>query len=422
MSFSEMAAMLRALRESERSFRGLGAFPKRSAVAGRSRVRSHFRLLSSATCLEEPPGAGTALAVGPLVSVIIPTFNRAYCLGETLQSVLSQTWSDFEVLVIDDGSTDETRELVESYVVADPRVRYLSQTNQGVSSARNFGLENAQGEYVAMLDSDDLWLPWKLEAQVGVLESLPELCLVWSEMSAIDPSGEVTYPRYLRRMYCGYEYWETERLFPTVYPLQEIVRNTPAEVGNAAVQIGYIFSEMLGGNLVHTSTVMIRREFIKQAGGYNPLLKGVGEDYDFHLRLCRLGPVALMDVPTTLYRRGLGDHLACDKHKISASINYLRTILPVLEKHFDQVTLSRQEVKRILRDGFNWAGEMALDTGMRPLGRLLLWESLEISFRQPRTLFLWIMSHFPVFIERMVRGGYRRVKGVLKRDGKGKTK
>ena len=173
---------------------------------------------------------------------------------------------------------------------------------------------------------------------------------------------------------------------------------------------------------MHTSTVMIRREFIKQAGWYNPMLIGVGEDYDFHLRLCRLGPVALMDVPTTLYRRGLEDHLACDKHKISASINYLRTILPVLEKHFDQVTLSRHEMKRILRDGFNWAGEMALDTGMRPLGRLLLWESLEISFRQPRTLFLWIMSHFPVFIERMVRGGYRRVKGVLKRDGKGKTK
>src|SRR5689334_6850738 len=108
----------------------------------------------------------------PLVSVVIPAFNRAFILPEALDSVLAQTWKDFEVLVVDDGSTDNTEEVLEPYV-ARHGVRFLRQANQGPAAARNRGIEAARGKYVAFLDSDDLWLPIKLAVQIPRMEAQP---------------------------------------------------------------------------------------------------------------------------------------------------------------------------------------------------------------------------------------------------------
>ena len=103
----------------------------------------------------------------PKVSVIIPTYNAMTYLPETVESVLRQTYSNFELLIIDDGSSDQTVQWVSQLV--DSRVRLISQENQGASVARNTGIAHAQGEYVAFLDADDLWEPTKLEQQVRCL-------------------------------------------------------------------------------------------------------------------------------------------------------------------------------------------------------------------------------------------------------------
>ncbi len=92
----------------------------------------------------------------PLISVIIPTYNRANFLGEAIESVLSQTYKNLEVIIIDDGSTDDTRQLIEKYT--DKRIIYLYQEHGGTSAARNKGIQEAKGEYIAFLDSDDIWL------------------------------------------------------------------------------------------------------------------------------------------------------------------------------------------------------------------------------------------------------------------------
>ena len=105
-----------------------------------------------------------------LVSVIIPTYNRAMRCKTAVESVLSQTHENVEVIVIDDGSRDNTREVI---CGMDGRVRYIYQSNAGVSAARNRGLEEATGDYIAFLDSDDSWLPWKLEAQLSTLRAFP---------------------------------------------------------------------------------------------------------------------------------------------------------------------------------------------------------------------------------------------------------
>jgi len=130
------------------------------------------------------------------VSVVIPAFNRAWIIGEALQSVFAQTFQDFEVLVIDDGSTDNTADVVKSF--ADPRLRYVKKyPNAGVGAAWNSGIRAARGEFVSFLDSDDLWKPDKLEREVCFLDTHPEVQAVFSDLEKTD-RGEFT-PSFMRR-------------------------------------------------------------------------------------------------------------------------------------------------------------------------------------------------------------------------------
>ena len=112
------------------------------------------------------------------VSVIIPTYNRAQVVGEAIDSVLSQTYNDLELIVVDDGSQDETRSVVSSY---NSQVTYLHQEHQGVSAARNRGIELARGKYLSFLDSDDLWLKEKLYLQMEGMKSDPETLISYTE-------------------------------------------------------------------------------------------------------------------------------------------------------------------------------------------------------------------------------------------------
>ena len=107
-----------------------------------------------------------------LVSVVIPTYNRGDCIERTIDSALGQTHQNVEILVVDDGSTDDTRQRIERRYGLDARVRYLHQQNQGVSAARNTGLQNVRGDFVALLDSDDVWMPWNEPKRESGVHSL----------------------------------------------------------------------------------------------------------------------------------------------------------------------------------------------------------------------------------------------------------
>jgi len=123
----------------------------------------------------------------PRVSVIMPAYNRAAYLREAIDSVLAQTWTDFELIVVDDGSTDETPAVVAG--VADPRVRDLRRDRRGVSAAVNCGLRAARGEYVSRLDSDDVWLPEMLQTLVEVLDCRPQVGVAYARGQAMDAGG-----------------------------------------------------------------------------------------------------------------------------------------------------------------------------------------------------------------------------------------
>lgn len=123
-----------------------------------------------------------------LISVIIPTYNNAQFIRDAIDSVLSQTYKNYEILVIDDGSTDNTKEIIEKY--NGKRIKYIYQENKGLAAARNTGIKASTGELVAFLDSDDMWLPEKLERQISIINGFPNVGLVGCGYYGIDESGK----------------------------------------------------------------------------------------------------------------------------------------------------------------------------------------------------------------------------------------
>jgi glycosyltransferase involved in cell wall biosynthesis len=198
-----------------------------------------------------------------LVSIIIPAYNQAQYLGKAIQSALGQTYSHLEVLVVDDGSTDDTPGVAQSF--NDPRLRYIHQQNRGLSGARNTGIEHSLGEYLTYLDADDLFLPDKLATLVSALQEQPHLGFVAGQAIPID---------------------EHDR------------------------QVGAVFAspvpgkpeEWLLGNPLHVGSVLVRREWQERVGRFDETLRSY-EDWDMWLRLaldgCRMGWVAQ---PVAYYR------------------------------------------------------------------------------------------------------------------------
>jgi glycosyltransferase involved in cell wall biosynthesis len=218
----------------------------------------------------------------PFVSVIIPTFNRGWILKEAIDSVLAQEFEDFELIVVDDGSTDNTQDILDSYQVDILAVR---QENRGVSAARNAGLGLASGNLISFLDSDDLWLPKKLSEQVAFFTSNPDVLICQTE-----------------------ETW-----------IRRGVRVNPKK-GHKKLS-GMIFEPSLALCLVSPSAVMLRRSLFDQVGLFDENLPAC-EDYDLWLRISCKYPVHLIDKPLIIKRGGHEDQLSgapgLDKYRIHA--------------------------------------------------------------------------------------------------------
>jgi glycosyltransferase involved in cell wall biosynthesis len=186
----------------------------------------------------------------PQVSVIIPTYNRALFVGEAIQSVLGQTFSDFELIIVDDGSTDDTETVVAQF--NDLRIRYIRHDNMGISGARNTGIRNARGQYIAFLDSDDLWLPQLLEVEVPILDQNPDVGVICAKAQGIDSAGSLTF--------------ESRGYFQK-YPNQTL-------------------KSMLYGDFTCIQTNLARRQCFERAGLFDESLVG-RVDWDMFLRLAQ---------------------------------------------------------------------------------------------------------------------------------------
>ena len=209
----------------------------------------------------------------PLISVIIPTYNRKEYLLEAVDSVFNQTYNKIEIIIVDDGSTDGSEEAIRTK--NDPRINYIWQRNSGLpAAARNVGIGHAKGEYIAFLDSDDLWLPEKLEVQLNVLIKNPQLICAASNAELI-PETKDTVPVE----------WNTiiNEYFPT-------------------------FQELLKANIIYNSSVLMRKEIVKKIG---PLDENIGlraiEDFEYWLRILKNYPRSIAVSPKPLIKYRLHD-------------------------------------------------------------------------------------------------------------------
>ena len=208
----------------------------------------------------------------PLVSVIVPTFNRAHVLNRTLDSILAQTFRDYEVVIIDDGSTDGTRSLVEPYLDGNP-ITYLYQENKGVAQARNTGVENSHGSYLAFCDSDDFWLPEKLEKQLRLFTS--DIAIVFSDAYIF---SDVSQPK--------------AKMCELMPPCR-----------------GDTYVSLLRENFIVTSSVVVRKELMQRPFSALP----VCEDWQMWLAVARQGLFDYVEEPLVYYyehAQGLSNYKA----------------------------------------------------------------------------------------------------------------
>jgi len=348
-----------------------------------------------------------------LVSVLIPTYNRAHCLARAIDSALGQTYGDVEVVVIDDGSTDQTRALVNDTYGGDGRVRYARQPNRGVSAARNHGIGLVKGDFTALLDSDDAWKPFKLELQLACLRAFPEAGMVWSELTAVATDGTLISERYLERHYDGYRLFSRADLFDRSLPLAEVAPHLAPLVGGERAFCGDIYAQMVMGSLVHTSTVLLRSERLRASGLFDETVRS-GEDHEFHLATCRAGRVAFVDLPTIRYEVGAADALTRSRYNVPMARHFLRTLTRALARDRSRIRIPQRTIDEVLADAHRWLGEsLLLGQDERREGRRHLLHSLLIRPRQPRVAALYAASLVPSRVREQCRQVYRELKPRL---------
>ena len=237
----------------------------------------------------------------PKISVIIPVYNAEETIKETIESVLSQTFSNFEIIVINDGSQDKTLEIV--YRILDPRLKVFSYPNAGVSVTRNRGISQAAGDYVSFLDADDLWTPDKLETQLKALQANPQAAVAYSWTDWIDESGQFLRPG-----------------------------------GHMSVN-GDVYAKLLLRDFVESgSNPLIRRQALTEVGGFDESLN-LAADWDMWLRLAARYEFVAVPSSQILYRVS-PNSMSSNVWKMEAES------LQIIERAFAVAPESLQHLKR----------------------------------------------------------------------------
>ena len=204
----------------------------------------------------------------PRVSVILPIYNGESYVAEAIESVLAQTYPSFEIIAVNDGSRDGSAEIVKRYL-GSGRIQFVEQANQGVANARNTGIARSSGEFIALVDQDDIWLPDKLEKQVAFMDAFPEVALLHAKVVCIDREGKPISCRG----------W--------IYVGEDIH--------------GYCAEHLLSGNQIAPLTVLVRRARLDEVGMFNQTF-APADDWDLWLRIAVRFPLGFLDSFVGKYR------------------------------------------------------------------------------------------------------------------------
>jgi len=265
----------------------------------------------------------------PHVSVIIPTYNRPSLVGRAIKSVLGQSYQDFELIVVDGSSDDETKEVVKGF--GDRRIRYVSETGRrGLSNARNMGIRSSMGDYVALLDDDDEWLPYKLEMQVDLLDRLTENYGV---------------------VYSGYRTEQDGRIAGEYYPAER----------------GDVYARMLKGSILSVPTIIIRRSCFEVVGYFDEELPSC-EDWDMWIRLAKEYKFEYVPEILAVYHIH-GDQMTFDQSGLILGVE------GVLKKHHEDFSRNR----KTLAEQYRYLGALYYLTGDKAEGTRFMFRSMKLN-------------------------------------------
>lgn len=233
----------------------------------------------------------------PLISVIIPCYNGEKFIGEAIESVINQTYKNWELIIVDDGSTDNSEEIVKQYLL-DNRIQYIQhKKNKGIPSARNTGIKKSNGEFIALLDDDDMWIPSKLAIQLEEFQKSKDVFgLVFGNIRVINSEGCIIH--------------EDESLKINLENLskEDVIRN------------------LFLGNFIHCITVMFKSECITEVGGFNEEITWGGDDYDLWLRLANRFKFAYINKVLAI-RRVHNDNYTQTERMIKGEIQLINSIV-----------------------------------------------------------------------------------------------
>lgn len=332
-------------------------------------------------------------------SVVIPTYNRAKMLAQALESVLSQSYAPLEILVVDDGSTDDTSDVAERF---GKHVRYIRQDNAGVSVARNRGIKESRGDIIAFLDSDDAWEPEKLEIHAAVYQRWPEVGWAVSDIIIVDDDRQ-PYPG-VQGFSRAFPLFPDRRLEPRDFFSTALALDQLEVCGGChEVFHGDAFVLLLQGNFVQPSALTVRRELLERVGGFDDSFRVAG-DTELAPRLAADSEGAI--IMTSLARWLIGTH---------ESIVKPQNLITLMENAI--VSLERAVTPRIL----NVEERQAYQLGLESLWLRLAYEhlsnldrtdarrSLRSAFaagvpKSRRAIGLWTASMLPLSFLRFLHG------------------
>jgi glycosyltransferase involved in cell wall biosynthesis len=302
------------------------------------------------------------------ITVAIPAYNAMEYLPQTLASVLKQTYQNFEVIIVNDGSTDGIEDWFAT--IEDTRVKLISQSNQGLAGARNTGVQQATGEYIALLDADDLWGTTKLAKQIKILDDNPEVGLVYTWASLIDerskPIGKL-------------HKWE---------------------------QQGQVWEKLLPCNPIIPSSVIIRRTCFDRVGSFDTNLLSYIEDWDMWLRLAKHYQFAVIKEPLLYYR----------ERSSSVSKNWegmKQSFEIVIEKAFTDAPANLMSIKKISYSlAYQHLAAQALNSQNPDLQVVIALRNLAVSYN-PRLRFSWRYWRGAIAIASSKLFGFQTYKKVL---------
>jgi len=278
-----------------------------------------------------------------MVSVVIPTYNRARFIAKAIASVLDQTYRDFEIIVVDDGSTDQTQEKLESY--GDRIITHSYTPNRGVSYARNRGIDLARGTYIAFLDSDDFWKPEKLKKQMEFLENHPEYSIVATQCLVNLIDEDLNTIKYLEKNELHHE---------------------------------LTYAKIFQRPFIMPSSILMKKECFDVVGNFDENRR-VLEDIDLYLRLAQKYKIGFINEPLTVFTRG---HEKDRRESLEVRCNRLE----VSEKNYNPELIPKRLYKKRISSLHAHIGKHYIRRGEIQKGRQALTKALAVDWRNVRAI------------------------------------